>query len=327
MPRPEKPIDPAASPIAAFACALRELRSKAGSPPYREMAKQAHYSVTSLSQAAAGRRLPTWEVTRAFVIACDGDEKLWHQRWEQTAKEITASQTIAAPLTGKPHQGSATEFKKSRSLGPDGGAEQSIRPTTTSGPLGRSGEVVVGNTLQLKRPPDPQTANTPRELMDMLISLYRNSGLTLRELSARSIREPSAIGNNIALSKSHLSALFRSGHLPLRDQLLRIAEVCGATPSDLQDWHHAWGQLTRKPNLTEKPDRIVHELLGAAHEAHQRLRSAEREIKMIASTSASDQQQPREIHTKREKPWNTIRRYIILAALIIVTLAALATAS
>ncbi|GAA4475257.1 helix-turn-helix domain-containing protein [Phytohabitans houttuyneae] len=86
MPRPERPIDPAAGPVQQFAAALRKLRAEAGNPPYRTMASAAHTSKASLSAAAAGHRLPTWEVTRAYVQVCGGDVEEWHQLWT-TARE------------------------------------------------------------------------------------------------------------------------------------------------------------------------------------------------------------------------------------------------
>src|SRR6185312_12936137 len=88
MPRPERPIDPSAGPLQEFAAALRKLRAEAGSPPYRTMAEQAYASKASLSAAAAGHRLPTWEVTRAYVQICGGDVDEWHLRWTAVRAEL-----------------------------------------------------------------------------------------------------------------------------------------------------------------------------------------------------------------------------------------------
>ncbi|MER5890217.1 hypothetical protein ABT160_40860 [Streptomyces sp. NPDC001941] len=83
MGRPEKDLDPAAGPVPRFAHELRALRRRAGTPAYRAMAPRAGYSVTALSQAAAGERLPTLPVALAFVAACDGDTERWTRRWHQ----------------------------------------------------------------------------------------------------------------------------------------------------------------------------------------------------------------------------------------------------
>ncbi|MDT0381110.1 WD40 repeat domain-containing protein [Streptomyces sp. DSM 42041] len=84
--RRERELDPEAGPVQRFACALRDLRRAAGSPTYRVMAAHARYSVTALSQAAAGERLPTLPVTLAYVRACGGDPEEWEGRWRQAAE-------------------------------------------------------------------------------------------------------------------------------------------------------------------------------------------------------------------------------------------------
>jgi helix-turn-helix protein len=90
MPRPERALDVTAGPLPRFAADLRELRREAGGMPYRQMARAANYSATVLSEAAAGRRLPTLAVTLAYVAACGGDEEEWRARWHALATEVTA---------------------------------------------------------------------------------------------------------------------------------------------------------------------------------------------------------------------------------------------
>lgn len=85
MGRPERPLDPTAGPIAAFAHELRVLRSRAGNASYRELARAAHFAPSVLSSAASGRRLPTLAVTLAFVSACGGDRLAWERRWRSIA--------------------------------------------------------------------------------------------------------------------------------------------------------------------------------------------------------------------------------------------------
>ena len=88
MPRAEKPIDPAAGPLESFAIGLRELRRAAGSPPYRVLSRRARYSPSTLAAAASGQRLPSLEVTRAYVAACDGDVRDWERRWRTVATAL-----------------------------------------------------------------------------------------------------------------------------------------------------------------------------------------------------------------------------------------------
>lgn len=84
--RPEGPLDPAAGAVANLAARLRQLREDAGRPSYRRLARTAHYSHSALSQAAAGRVLPSLAVTLAFAQACGGDPQEWTARWHEAAE-------------------------------------------------------------------------------------------------------------------------------------------------------------------------------------------------------------------------------------------------
>jgi hypothetical protein len=100
MGRPERPLDPTAGSTERFAHDLRQLRRSAGTPTYRGMAARVPCSATALSMAASGRSFPSWEVTRAFVLACGGEEKHWAQRWASAehAAHLHAPSTAVEPL-------------------------------------------------------------------------------------------------------------------------------------------------------------------------------------------------------------------------------------
>lgn len=89
---PEKPHTPDDS-LALFAENLRQLRHHAGDISYRSLAERVQMSPSALSQAASGRKLPTWNVTRAFVRGCGGNEKVWYAQWSQVRQELNARQT------------------------------------------------------------------------------------------------------------------------------------------------------------------------------------------------------------------------------------------
>ncbi|MCX4719235.1 hypothetical protein OG818_41675 [Streptomyces virginiae] len=104
MPRPERPLDPDPGPLTQFAADLRKLREAAGRPPYRALAKRAHYSSTTLSDAAGGNTFPSLAVTLAYVDACQGDRDDWETRWHTVAAEIAANTPRHAPApTGPRH--------------------------------------------------------------------------------------------------------------------------------------------------------------------------------------------------------------------------------
>lgn len=104
MPRPERPLDLDSGPLTQFATDLRKLREAAGRPPYRALAKRAHYSSTTLSDAAGGNTFPSLAVTLAYVEACQGDRADWETRWHAVAAEIAASTPRDEPARTDPQR-------------------------------------------------------------------------------------------------------------------------------------------------------------------------------------------------------------------------------
>ncbi|MGW7547611.1 nSTAND1 domain-containing NTPase [Streptomyces sp. NPDC054770] len=102
--RPERPLDASAGPAQRLAHELRRLRREAGSPTYRAMAQHAGCVASTLSQAAAGERLPTLPVMLAYVRACGGDAATWEERWRDAAREAAvrpqAPDDAPAPYRG-----------------------------------------------------------------------------------------------------------------------------------------------------------------------------------------------------------------------------------
>jgi len=103
MPRPERVLDPTEGPVSAFAVQLRALRARAGGAAYRELARGTGFSATTLAEAAGGRRMPTLEVTLAYVKACGGDVAEWQDRWLAASAALTDDrhdQDAEAPYPG-----------------------------------------------------------------------------------------------------------------------------------------------------------------------------------------------------------------------------------
>lgn len=97
MPRGERPLDEGDSPLLLFAADLRRLRTNAGQPSYRELSRRAHFSASTLSDAAGGRKLPGLDVTLAYVRACHGDESAWERRWHDLAVAMAQSRVADGP--------------------------------------------------------------------------------------------------------------------------------------------------------------------------------------------------------------------------------------
>ncbi|MFB7499350.1 hypothetical protein ACFC09_32495 [Streptomyces sp. NPDC056161] len=79
---------------------MRKLRDKAGAPPYRKLARAAHYSSTTLADAASGRKLPSLPVTLAYVRACGGDAAEWEQRWHRLSAELARADELPDAAEG-----------------------------------------------------------------------------------------------------------------------------------------------------------------------------------------------------------------------------------
>ncbi|WP_063757767.1 hypothetical protein [Streptomyces fulvoviolaceus] len=108
--RTEGELDPEAGPVAGFAAELRALREAAGKPTYRAMAQRARYGVTTLSQAAAGKQLPTRAVLLAYVKACGGDIVEWERRWREVS-DVLAAEAAAADEAARPPYRGLTRFE------------------------------------------------------------------------------------------------------------------------------------------------------------------------------------------------------------------------
>jgi hypothetical protein len=98
--RPEGPLDPDGGAVARLAAQLRQLREEAGRPSYRQLAGEAYFSHSALSQAAAGRELPSLAVTLAFAEACGGEREEWIARWQEAAAAVGAVAEPPGVLTG-----------------------------------------------------------------------------------------------------------------------------------------------------------------------------------------------------------------------------------
>ncbi|MFJ2770463.1 hypothetical protein [Streptomyces sp. NPDC087300] len=105
--RPENPLDPSAGAVARFAADLRKLRAEAGGPTYRVMARRAAQGASTLSQAAAGARLPTLPVALAYVRACGGEPVEWEARWREAAAETAAAPRADDEDAESPYRGLA----------------------------------------------------------------------------------------------------------------------------------------------------------------------------------------------------------------------------
>ncbi|NDZ75555.1 WD40 repeat domain-containing protein [Streptomyces sp. SID10362] len=168
--RRERRLDPAAGPVQRFAAELRALRESVGRPTYRTMADKVPFSVTALSQAAAGRQLPTLAVTLAYVDVCGGDPGEWERRWRAASAEAAAL-AAADEDTRPPYRGltryepddAALFFGRDRLVGRLESLTRGHRFAAVFGPSGsgKSSLLRAGLIPRLRRPAPDAGADAP----------------------------------------------------------------------------------------------------------------------------------------------------------------------
>jgi len=146
MGRPERPLNPDGGPVEAFAGQLRVLRDRAGRPSYASMARRVHRSQTTLSEAAGGDRLPTWDTTEAYVRACSGDPDEWLPRWQAAA--VGTGRASDPDAAGPADAAMATEpgasAEPAAATEPAGPAEPApTQPAAPAEPAGSAGIATV----------------------------------------------------------------------------------------------------------------------------------------------------------------------------------------
>jgi hypothetical protein len=108
------------------------------------MARTALFSPSVLSSAAAGCRLPTLEVTLAFVMACGGDVAEWRRRWLSVAGGLGGMTPAAVRVSGTrgelPQQAVMVPIQR---CGPPPPAQLPVAPHF----VGRSAELEVAQAL------------------------------------------------------------------------------------------------------------------------------------------------------------------------------------
>ena len=68
--------------VESFAQTLSDIRQQAGQPSFRQMSQTSGcISHATLHEATRGKRLPTWETTEQFLIACGVDPRAGRDEW------------------------------------------------------------------------------------------------------------------------------------------------------------------------------------------------------------------------------------------------------
>ncbi|MFI1510201.1 hypothetical protein [Streptomyces sp. NPDC020597] len=117
MARPMNRLPNSNDPLVAFARDLQALRKKAGNPPLALMAEHSGLSQATLSNAHAGKKLPSWAAVNGYVLACKGDPEDFSQRWEHL-------RLAAAGLSGDLCRQALSRWERSGTLTPSPAADE-----------------------------------------------------------------------------------------------------------------------------------------------------------------------------------------------------------
>jgi len=88
----------AADTVARFAADLRELRHVGGHPTLRSLSAHTGISKSVLSEAFAGRRLPTANTVRRLAVLFESDPRVWVERRDALARAARTPVRPAAPV-------------------------------------------------------------------------------------------------------------------------------------------------------------------------------------------------------------------------------------
>jgi DNA-binding XRE family transcriptional regulator len=202
MARPENPIN-STGPTADFAQQLRLLRQHAALT-LRQLADLTGLSTATLSVAASGRELPTWEVSRVFVRACGGDADEWRERWEHAARFSRLPPAMRLP----------------------GGTSRTSGRRAWKDNLGALGGPA----------PLPVTAETTSEFMDCL----RRVKIWAGDPPVRTLARQAGLPASTMQDFLHR----RRGMLPAVEMVCAFLEACGIDdPNVLGEWVYAWRRL------------------------------------------------------------------------------------
>lgn len=214
------------------------------------MAERVHYSPSALSQAAAGNKLPTWEMTRAFVEACGGDADEWRTHWQQVA-DLGGAISENDPSVRHPDPASADS------------PEQQQEPT-------EPGDI------------DPSSARTTTQFVNMLNLFRRRAGVSLRELATRSYRDSEY---SAKLSRTTLSNLLRgTGRKPSLEDILQIVSLCDGSPADLEYWAKCWQRLHRPPPAPQPAPSMEEQIKAATLTERDLVSEMDREARTLEPT-------------------------------------------
>ncbi len=231
--RAENPLPTTPSALCELAARLREIRTGAGSPVYRTMAKTGLMTASALSQAAGGHKYPTWECVEAYLRGCHANAltvDTVRTLWEAAEAEKNLKKKAKQAAADQPEQGTPQPLL----------AEHlSLDEPEWPGAL----------------PPMLSPADGPRrlsdfnDLADVLRTIMERAGLTAREVIARSEQRAAAGPDGvkkIVLKKTTVYNVL-NGTVTASETFTRgFLQACDLPTAQINAWIHNHQALQRQ---------------------------------------------------------------------------------
>ncbi|MDI9889412.1 helix-turn-helix transcriptional regulator [Streptomyces sp. HNM0645] len=222
-----KPIPADALPqLRALATQLRDAKDAAGIS-YKQLADRTHYSTASLSQAASGKKMPTWDVTRAYFRGCEDprEEGVWQELWTAASVADEARNSDTSPPAASPARAPGQRRRKTVAQL----VREEVERQQQAAPSRQISLDAMRTSLALCITPD-EFCSLLKELkgtrdLDEIKGRARSKGYTIRKFDMRTM-----LGDD-------------GDEIPDTERLHAFLVGCDAEPSSIQDWHHTATRL------------------------------------------------------------------------------------
>ncbi|MFD9224938.1 helix-turn-helix domain-containing protein [Streptomyces sp. NPDC060064] len=249
--RPRRQVLPPMTP--SLQRLVQALGDGRGEMKLTDVAKITHYSISALSDATSGKRIPTVTLIERYAAACGMDPAPLLALRQQAVQEKNAApapaqdESAASSALAVPHataevvrqtigsmslpkmRGARREEDTPPSAEPPPGVVDVHMATLIQQAMASAGRTSVPVHV------DPITGalslcTVPKDLMELLRALWAQSEVSLREMEQRVRRF------DLAISRSSLQKILNEDHLPPVDVLAAIVGACGKAQDQIDVW-------------------------------------------------------------------------------------------
>ena len=240
MARPEKEI-PTDIPM-SFKSLVTEMRNlrRDSTLTIQALAKTTGYSTAALSGATAGKKVPSWELTAAFVMGCGykGDMERWKRAHRAASRDVKGSSvsedtgehqlprlTNIVPLLRRASD-SANQAAPMVPLPPDG----LLALVQQASRFERRDKRVSSVTSADHMHTALALCTTPEDVIELMNELVDDKNLSIQELEERSRK-------HFPISDTTFTQVLSGSQLPTTEWLYIFLSACGLEEERTVMWH------------------------------------------------------------------------------------------